>query len=77
MNGSNELVPCTTVDDDDLAAVGKAITHALIMCIFPFEICKSSIKPCIFGGDINKTEPLTSFMAFMFKEASIIQRFRS
>ena len=46
--------------------------------IFPFEICKSSIKHCIFGGDISKTELLTSFMAFiMHKEASIVQRFRS
>ena len=79
MDGSNERVPRTIVDDDDLVAVGKAITHAFILCnIFPFEICKSSIKHCIFGGDINKTELLTSFMAFIMpKEASIIQRFRS
>ena len=79
MDGSSERVPRTIVDDDDLVAVGKAITHAFIMCnIFPFEICKSSIKHCVFGGDINKTELLTSFMAFIMpKEASIIQRFRS
>ena len=79
MDGSSEHVPHTIVDDDDLVAVGKAITHAFIMCnIFPFEICKSSIKHCIFGGEINKTELLTSFVAFiMSKEASIIQHFRS
>ena len=79
MDGSNELVPHTIVDDDDLVAVGKAITHAFIMCnIFPFEICKSSIKHCIFGGDIDQSELLTSFMAFIMpKETSIIQRFRS
>ena len=79
MDGSNERVPRNIVDDDDLVAVGKAITHAFIMCnIFPFEICKSSIKHCIFGGDISKSELLTSFMAFIMpKEASIIQRFRS
>ena len=78
MDGSNERVPRTIVDDDDLVAAGKVITHVFIMCnIFPFEICKSSIKHCIFG-DINKTELLTSFMAFIMpKEASIIQRFRS
>ena len=71
MDGSSERVPRTIVDDDDLVAVGKAITHAFIMCnIFPFEICKSSIKHCVFGGDINKTELLTSFMAFIMpKEA--------
>ena len=79
MDGSNERVPRNIVDDDDLVAVGKAITHAFIMCnIFPFEICKSSIKHCIFGDDINQSEFLTSFMAFIMpKEASIIQRFRS
>ena len=78
MNGSSERVPRAIVDDDDLIAVEKTITHAFIMCnIFPLEICKSSIKHCIFGGDINKTELPTSFMAFIMpKEASIIQRFR-
>ena len=79
MDGSNERVSrAIVVDDDDLVAVGKAITHAFILCnIFPFEICKSPIKHCIFGGDINKTELLTSFMAFIMpEEASIIQRFR-
>ena len=75
MDGSHERVLCTFVDDDDLVVVRKAITHAFIMCnIFPFEICKSSIKHCIFGGDINKTELLTSFMTFIMpKEASIQQ----
>ena len=79
MDGSSERVSRTIVDDDDLIAVGKAITHAFILCnIFPFEICKSSIKHCIFGGDINKTELLTSFKVFLMpKEASIIQRVRS
>ena len=79
MDGSNERVPRTIADDDELVAVGKAITHAFVLCnIFPFEICKSSIKHCIFGGDINKSELLISFMAFiMLKEASIIQGFRS
>ena len=79
MDGSNERVPRNIVDDDDLVAVGKAITHAFIMYnIFPFEICKSSIKHCIFGGDISKSELLTLFMAFIMpKEASIIQSFRS
>ena len=79
MDGSNEHVPRTIFDDDDLVAVGKAIAHAFIMCnIFPFNICKSSIKHYIFGGDINNSEPLTSFMAFIMpQEASIIQRFRS
>ena len=39
MDGSNELVPRTVVDDDDLVAVGKVITHALIMCnIFPWHL---------------------------------------
>ena len=79
MDGSNERVPRTIVDDDDLVAVRKTITHAFILCnIFTFEISKSSIKHFIFGGDINKTKHLTSFMAFIMpKEASIIQRFRS
>ena len=79
MDGSNERVPRTIVDDDDLAAVRKAITHAFILCnIFTFEISKSSIKHFIFGGDVNKTEHLTSSMAFIMpKEASIIQCFRS
>ena len=79
MDGSNERVPRTIVDDDDLVAVGKAITHAFILCnIFPFEMCKSSIKHCIFGGDVNKSELLTSFMGFIIpKEASIIQCFGS
>ena len=46
--------------------------------IFLFEICKSCIKRCIIGGDINKTELLTLLMAFIMpKEASIIQYFRS
>ena len=63
VDGSNERVPRIIVDDDDLVAVGKVITHASIMCnIFSFELCKSSIKHCIFGGDINKSELLTSFM---------------
>ena len=78
MDGSNERVSCTFDDDDDLVVVRKAITHAFIMCnIFPFEICKSSIKHCIFGGDINKTELLTSFMAFIMPKEASIQRFRS
>ena len=79
LDGSNERVPRTIVDCNDLVAVGKAITHAFIMCnIFLFEICKSSIKHCISGGGINKSELLTSFTAFIMpKEASIIQRFRS
>ena len=69
MDGSNERVSRAIVDDDDLVAVGKAITHAFILCnIFPFEICKSPIKHCIFGGDINKTELLTSFMAFIMSK---------
>ena len=67
-NGSNEYVPRTIVE---LVAVGKAITHAFIMCnIFPFKICKSTIKHCIFGGDVNKTELLTSFMAFIYAQRS-------
>ena len=77
MDGSNERVSCTFVDDDDLV-VGKTITHASIMCnIFPFEICKSSIKHCNFGSDINKTELLTSLMAFIMPIEASIQRFRS
>ena len=50
------------------------------MCniFFPFEICKSSIKFCIFGGGINKTEILASFMAFIIpRKESISQGFRS
>ena len=36
MDGSNERVPRTIVDDDDLVAVGKAITHAFILCILRY-----------------------------------------
>ena len=32
MDESSERVPRTIVDDDDLVAVGEAITHAFIMC---------------------------------------------
>ena len=79
MDESNERVPRTIVDDDDLVAVGKAITYGFILSnTFSFEICKSSINHCIFGGDISKIELLTSFMAFIMpKEAGIIQPFQS
>ena len=37
MDGSNESVPRTIVDDDDLVAVGKAITYGFILSnIIPF-----------------------------------------
>ena len=79
MDGSNERVPSSIIDDDNLVVVGKAITHAFIMCnISTFEICKISIKHCFCGGDIYKTELVTSFITFIIpKEASIIQRLRS
>ena len=79
MDGSNERVPSSIIDDDNLLVVGKAITHAFIMCnISVFEICKTSIKHCFFGDDICKTELVASFIAFIIpKEASIIRRLRS
>ena len=44
MDGSSERVSHIIVNEDDLVVVGKAFTHALIMCnTLPFEICKSSI----------------------------------
>ena len=78
MDGSNERVPRTVVDGDDLVAIGKTIAHAFIICnIFPFQICKSSIKHCIFVVQINKTEVLTSFMGFIMPKEASIERFRS
>ena len=79
MDGCTERVPRSSIDDDELIIIGKVITHAFITCnIFPFEICKSSIKHCILGDHNNGSELLTSFMAFIMpKEATIIQCFRS
>ena len=79
MDRSNDLFSFIIVDKDNLVAVRKAITHEFILYnIFSIEIWKSSIKHCIFDGDINKSEVLTSFMAFIVsKEESIIQRFGS
>ena len=78
MDGSTERVPRSNFDEEDLVITGKIITHAFVLCnIFPFEICKSSIKHCI-SGDINKSKLLTSFLSFIMpKEADIIQRFKS
>ena len=70
MDGSSECVPHTIADNDDL----------VVACRKSYYTCnyKSSIKRCIFGGDINKTELLTLLMAFIMpKETSIIQYFWS
>ena len=78
MHGSSEYVPQAIVDEVDPVIIGAAITHIFIMCsVFPFEIIKSPLKYCTFGGDISKSELYTSLGAIIMpKEAVAIQRFQ-
>ena len=77
MDGSFQLVPQPNFDEDELSIVGEIITHAFLQCeVYPLEICKSSLKYCIFG-DVDFNELISSFMQFITpKEAEIIDKFK-
>lgn len=76
MEGYNQKVPSSKIDDDTLVVVGKICSHAFLNCsIFPVQICKSAFKKALFG-EVDDAEILSSFLEFIQpNEKQLVENF--